>query len=66
MQLVQPQSGFANRSSASDESGDMSRMLTSAVLFDLVWLRALTLLVGRQEWHPAHKRYGEMVEVGTG
>jgi len=66
MQLGQPQSGFANRSSASDESGDTSRMLTSAVLFDLVWLHALTLLVGRQEGHLARKRYGEMVEVGTG
>jgi len=27
---------------------------------------ALTLLVGWQEGHPAHKKYGEMVEVGTG
>ena len=27
---------------------------------------ALTLLVGRQEGHPAHKKYGAMVEVGTG
>jgi len=27
---------------------------------------ALTLLVGRQEGHPAHKKYGGMVEVGTG
>ena len=28
--------------------------------------RALTLLVGRQEGHPARKKYGGMVEVGTG
>jgi len=27
---------------------------------------ALTLLVGRQEGHPGCKKYGEMVEVGTG
>jgi len=27
---------------------------------------ALTLLVGRQEGHPACKKYGGMVEVGTG
>jgi len=27
---------------------------------------ALTLLVGRQEGHPACKKYGRMVEVGTG
>jgi len=27
---------------------------------------ALTLLVGRQEGHPACKKYGAMVEVGTG
>jgi len=27
---------------------------------------ALTLLVGRQKGHPACKKYGEMVEVGTG
>jgi len=27
---------------------------------------ALTLLVGRQEGHPARKKYGGMVEVGTG
>jgi len=27
---------------------------------------ALTLLVGRQEGHPACKKHGEMVQVGTG
>jgi len=27
---------------------------------------ALTLLVGWQEGHPARKKYGGMVEVGTG
>jgi len=27
---------------------------------------ALTLLIGRQEGHPAGKKYGGMVEVGTG
>jgi len=27
---------------------------------------ALTLLVGRQEGHPTRKKYGGMVEVGTG
>jgi len=27
---------------------------------------ALTLLVGRQEGHPACEKYGGMVEVGTG
>jgi len=27
---------------------------------------ALTLLVGRQEGHPACKKYGGMVEVGAG
>jgi len=32
----------------------------------LVAFSALTLLVGRQEEHPAHKKYGGMVEVGTG
>jgi len=32
----------------------------------LVAFSALTLLVGRQEWHPACKKYGGMVEVGTG
>ena len=32
----------------------------------LVAFIALTLLVGRQEEHPACKRYGGMVEVGTG
>jgi len=26
----------------------------------------LTLLVGRQEGHPTFKKYGGMVEVGTG
>jgi len=26
----------------------------------------LTLLVGQQEGHPARKKYGGMVEVGTG
>jgi len=31
----------------------------------LVALSALTLLVGRQEGHPACKKYGGMVEVGT-
>jgi len=32
----------------------------------LVTLSALTMLVGRQEGHPACKKYGGMVEVGTG
>ena len=32
----------------------------------LVAFNALTLLVGRQKGHPAHKKYGGMVEVGTG
>ena len=32
----------------------------------LVALSALTLLVGRQEGHPACKKYGGMVEVGAG
>jgi len=27
---------------------------------------ALTLLVGRQEGHPVCKKYGGMVELGTG
>jgi len=31
----------------------------------LVAFSALTLLAGRQEGHPACKKYGEMVEVGT-
>jgi len=32
----------------------------------LIAFSALTLLVGWQEGHPACKRYGRMVEVGTG
>jgi len=32
----------------------------------LISFSALTLLVGRQEGHPARKKYGGMVEVGTG
>jgi len=32
----------------------------------LVAFSALTLLIGRQEGHLASKRYGGMVEVGTG
>jgi len=32
----------------------------------VVAFSALTLLVGRQEGHLAHKKYGGMVEVGTG
>jgi len=32
----------------------------------LVAFSALTLLVGRQEGHPARKKHGGMVEVGTG
>jgi len=32
----------------------------------LVAFIALTLLVGRQEEHPACKKYGGMVQVGTG
>jgi len=32
----------------------------------LVAFSALTLLIGRQEGHPACKRYGGMVEMGTG
>jgi len=32
----------------------------------LLAFSALTLLVGRQEGHPACKKYGGVVEVGTG
>jgi len=32
----------------------------------LVVFSALTLLVGRQQGHPARKKCGGMVEVGTG
>ena len=32
----------------------------------LVAFSALTLLVGRQEGHPACKKMGDMMEVGTG
>jgi len=32
----------------------------------IVAFSALTLFVGRQEGHPARKKYGGMVEVGTG
>ena len=32
----------------------------------LVAFSALTLLVGRQEGHPARKKYGGMLEVDTG
>jgi len=35
-------------------------------LFQYVAFGALTLLVGWQEGHPACKKYGGMVEVGTG
>jgi len=35
-------------------------------LVALVAFSALTLLVGRQEGHPTCKKYGGMVEVGTG
>ena len=34
--------------------------------FNSVAFSALTLLVGQQEEHPACKKYGGMVEVGTG
>jgi len=44
---------------ASEKSGNL--MQTWLVAFS-----ALTLLVGRQEGHPACKKYGGMVEVGTG
>jgi len=35
-------------------------------MYSFLPFNALTLLVGRQEGHPACKKYGEMVEVGTG
>jgi len=38
----------------------------SFYIFALVAFSALTLLVGRQEGHPAFKKMGRMVEVGTG
>jgi len=38
----------------------------SLVFPELVAFSALTLLVGQQEEHLAHKKYGGMVEVGTG
>jgi len=36
------------------------------IQMDLLTVSALTLLVGRQEGHPASEKYGGMVEVGTG
>jgi len=36
------------------------------LLFKIVYLQCLTLLVGRQEGHPACKKNGGMVKVGTG
>jgi len=44
--------------------GELYRLLPN--LNALVAFSALTLLVGRQEGHPACKKYGGMVEVGTG
>jgi len=40
--------------------------LNNTVLWMVYAFSALTLLVGRQEGHPGHKKYGGMVEVGTG
>jgi len=41
-------------------------MCILCLLCCIIALSALTLLVGRQEGHPAGKKYGGMVEVGTG
>jgi len=43
-----------------------SCLLVSHLLLNLNVFSALMLLVGRQEGHPAFKKYGVMVEVGTG
>ena len=43
--------------------------VSSALLMigiSVIVFSALTLLVGRQEGHPAYKLYGGVVEVGTG
>jgi len=40
--------------------------LILSVRLMLVAFSALMLLVGRQEGHPSCKKYGGMVEVGTG
>jgi len=42
-----------------------SQKLLSITRYALVAFSGLTLLVGRQEGHPACKKWG-MVEVGTG
>ena len=47
-------------------SGMLSVDLLLLLLLHLFAVSALTLLVGRQEGHPARKKYGGMVEVGTG
>jgi len=44
----------------------LRRTLASSNLNALVAFSALTLLAGQQERHPACKKYGGMVEVGTG
>jgi len=36
------------------------------LLLKTIAFSALTLLVWRQEGHPARRKYGGMVEVGTG
>ena len=42
------------------------QVLYCIVSITLVAFSVLMLLVGRQERHPACRKYGEMVEVGTG
>ena len=44
----------------------IKRTLASSPQSECASFSALTLLVGRQEGHPACKNMGKMVEIGTG
>jgi len=50
-----------------DDAGNTTEELASSPYPNaLVAFSALSLLVGRQEGHPAHKKIWGMVDVGTG
>jgi len=47
-------------------AGPYSLIAIIIIIIIVIAFSAFTLLVGRQEGRPACKKYGEMVEVGTG
>jgi len=57
---------FSGKSMDGDGAGNTTEENCSVFYLIRKHFSALTLLVGRQDWHPACKKYGGRMKVGTG